>query len=217
MHCSQLVSTGHQKTLEYITSEIERLGDYYKYSTQPFPAVMGQVFESRLVLGHSVPSSACPMSLTPPTAKKQPVYGDLVLVDNVGCDASDYPAELSGNIAFVKRGTCPFGTKSELAGAAGAVAAVIYNSNPDGMSGTLGSPAPHHVATFSLSGKEAEPIVEKLKAGEVVDSIAFIDSIVNTINTTNIIIQTTEGDPDNCVMLGAHSDSVGEGPGINGT
>jgi aminopeptidase Y len=213
----QLVSTGHQKTLEYITSEIERLGDYYKYSTQPFPAVMGQVFESRLVLGHSVPSSANPMSLTPPTAKKQPVYGDLVLVDNVGCDASDYPADLSGNIAFIKRGTCPFGIKSELAGAAGAVAAVIYNSNADGMSGTLGSPAPHHVATFSLSGKEAEPIVEKLKAGKVVDSIAFIDSIVNTINTTNIIIQTAEGDPDNCVMLGAHSDSVGEGPGINGT
>ncbi|KAI1817908.1 aminopeptidase [Poronia punctata] len=208
-------SKGHQKTLEYITSEIERLGDYYKYSTQPFPAVMGQVFESRLVLGHTVPGSATAMSLTPPTAKKQPVYGDLVLVDNVGCEASDYPAELDGNIAFIKRGICPFGTKSELAGAAGAVAAVIYNSNPDGMSGTLGTPAPHHVATFGLSGGDAQPIVEKLEAGEVVDSIAYIDSIVNTINTTNIIIQTVEGDPDNCVMLGAHSDSVGEGPGIN--
>ncbi|KAI0391378.1 aminopeptidase [Xylariaceae sp. FL0594] len=208
-------SKGHQKTLEYIAAEIERLGDYYTYSTQPFPAVMGQVFESRLVLGHSVPSSANPMSLTPPTAHKQPVYGDLVLVKGVGCKASDYPDKVRGNIAFIERGSCAFGTKSELAGAAGAVAAVIFNSEPDGMSGTLGTPTPHHVATFGLSGEEAAPIVEKLKAGKVVDSIAFIDSIVSTINTTNIIIQTTEGDPDNCVMLGAHSDSVGEGPGIN--
>jgi len=33
--------------------------------------------------------------------------------------------------------------------------------------------------------------------------------------TSNILAQTVEGDPDNCVMLGGHSDSVAEGPGIN--
>jgi aminopeptidase Y len=33
--------------------------------------------------------------------------------------------------------------------------------------------------------------------------------------TTNILAQTIEGDHDNCVMLGGHSDSVAEGPGIN--
>ncbi|KAI0100643.1 peptidase family M28 [Nemania sp. FL0031] len=208
-------SEGHRRSLEYVASEIDRLGDYYKYSTQAFPAVMGQVFQSRLVLGHSVPKSATPMSLTPPTTGKEPVYGDLVLVDNEGCDASDYPDEVSGKVAFIKRGTCSFGAKSELAGGAGAIAAVVFNSNADGLSGTLGVPSPNHVATFGLSGKDAQPIIEQLKAGKVVDSIAFIDSVVNTINTTNIIIQTVEGDPENCVMLGAHSDSVGEGPGIN--
>jgi aminopeptidase Y len=178
---------------------------------------MGQVYQSRLVLGHNVPKSATPMSLTPPTTGKEPVYGDLVLVENGGCEASDYPTEVSGKIALIMRGTCAFGAKSELAGKAGALAAVVFNSNADGLSGTLGAPSPHHVATFGLSGKDAEPVVEELKAGKTVDSIAFIDSVVNTINTTNIIIQTIQGDPDNCVMLGAHSDSVGEGPGINGT
>ncbi|KAI0450117.1 peptidase family M28 [Xylaria acuta] len=208
-------SEGHRRTLEYVAAKIDSLGDYYNYSTQAFPAVMGQVFQSRLVLGHSVPESAAPMSLTPPTAGKEPVYGDLVLVDNEGCDASDYPDELNGKIAFIKRGTCPFGTKSDLAGRAGAIAAVVFNSNADGLSGTLGTPTPYHVPTFGLSGKDAEPVVEKLKAGQAVDSIAFIDSVVDTISTTNIIAQTVEGDPENCVMLGAHSDSVGEGPGIN--
>ncbi|KAI0423539.1 peptidase family M28 [Xylaria sp. FL1042] len=208
-------SEGHRRTLEYIASEIGRLGDYYTLSTQPFPAVMGQVFQSRLVLGHSVPESASPMSLTPPTTGNEPVYGDLVLVNNQGCDAFDYPETVSGSIAFILRGTCSFGTKSELAGNAGAIAAIVFNSETGGLSGTLGVPSPHHVATFGLSGEDAEPIVEKLKAGDVVDSIAFIDSVVNTINTTNLIAQTVEGDPSNCVMAGAHSDSVGEGPGIN--
>ncbi|KAI1505242.1 peptidase family M28 [Biscogniauxia marginata] len=208
-------SDGHRGTLEYITATIDKLGDYYTYANQSFPAVVGDVFESRLVLGHAVPESAVPMSLTPPTAKKEPVYGDLVLVDNDGCDASDYPSELAGNIAFIIRGTCPFGTKSELAGKAGAVAAVVYNYDPDNFGGTLGAPSPDHVATFGLSGKDAGPVLEQLKAGKVVDSIAFIDSEVGTVNTTNIVIQTVAGDPDNCVMLGAHSDSVAEGPGIN--
>jgi aminopeptidase Y len=35
------------------------------------------------------------------------------------------------------------------------------------------------------------------------------------ILTDNIIAQTSSGDPENCIMLGGHSDSVTEGPGIN--
>lgn len=201
--------------MDYIYSELERLDGYYTLSKQPFPAVMGKVYESRLVVGHEVPESASAMSLTPPTAHKEPVYGNLIFVANQGCDASDYPANVTGNIAFVLRGTCSFGAKSELAGKAGAVAAVVYNQDDGELSGTLGTPSPDHVATFGLSGKEGGPIAEKLKAGGTVDAIAYIDSEVKQIETTNIIAQTVEGDPDNCVMLGGHSDSVSEGPGIN--
>ncbi|KAI0882834.1 Zn-dependent exopeptidase [Annulohypoxylon maeteangense] len=208
-------SKGHAGTLDYVYSTLEGLGDYYTLSKQPFPAVMGKVYESRLVIGHDVPESASPMSLSPPTANKEPVYARLVLVANEGCDASDYSSDVAGNIAFVLRGTCPFGTKSQFAGKAGAVAAIVYNTDSGELSGTLGTPVPEHVATFGLSGKDASPIVKKLKEGGVVDSIAYIDSEVKQIQTTNIIAQTVEGDPDNCVMLGGHSDSVTEGPGIN--
>ncbi|KAI5865139.1 Zn-dependent exopeptidase [Durotheca rogersii] len=208
-------SEGHTGTLEYIQSALEQLGDYYTFAKQPFPAVMGKVYESRLVVGHEVPESAYPMSLTPPTPDREPVYGNLVLVANEGCDASDYPANLAGGVAFILRGTCPFGTKSALAGKAGAVAAIVYNYESGAVSGTLGDPTPDHIATFGLSGEEARPIVEKLKAGTAVDAIAYIDSEVKKIETTNIIAQTIGGDPNNCVMLGAHSDSVAEGPGIN--
>lgn len=206
---------GHEATLTYITSTLAQLGTYYSVSSQVFPAVSGNVFESRLVIGSEVPASASPMGLTPPTKGKQPVYGDLVLVANEGCEASDYPSEAEGNIVLVKRGTCPFGTKSELAGKAGATAAVIYNTEPENVHGTLGTPSPDHVATFGIGGDEGNKYVEKLKKGDSLDAIAYIDAEVKTILTTNIVAQTNGGDQDNCVMLGAHSDSVAEGPGIN--
>jgi aminopeptidase Y len=206
---------GHVGTLSYIYSTIAELGDYYTLWNQSFPAVSGNIFESRLVLGFEVAKSASPMGLTPPTKDKEPVYGQLVLVANDGCEGSDYPTSVKGAVVFIRRGTCAFGTKSELAGQAGAVAAVVYNNGPGELSGTLGTPSPDHVATFGLSGEEAAPFIKKLGDGKYVDSIAYIDSEVNTIITTNILAQTVDGDPDNCVMLGGHSDSVDAGPGIN--
>jgi aminopeptidase Y len=177
-----------------------KLGDYYHIDHQSFPAVSGNVFESRLVLGDQVPKSAAPMGLTPPTKDKEPVHGDIILVDNEGCQSTDFPDSVAGNIAFVKRGVCPFGTKSENAGRKGAVAAIVYNSEKDAVAGTLGTPSPYHVATFGLSGEEAEPVIEKLKKDKKVDAIAYIDAEVSQILTKNIL---------------AHSDSVAEGPGIN--
>lgn len=208
-------SAGHIGTLSYIYETILQLGDYYTISNQTFPAVSGNVYESHLVIGDRVPKSARPMGLTPPTKDKEPVHGDLVKVDNEGCQASDFPDSVKGNIAFIKRGTCPFGTKSEHAGRKGAVAAVVYNYEQDAVSGTLGSPSPDHVATFGLSGEDAHSVLKKLDNGLRVDSIAYMDAEVSEILTNNIIAQTTDGDQDNCVMLGAHSDSVAEGPGIN--
>lgn len=176
---------------------------------------MGNIFSSRLVLGQSVPVSASPMGLTPPTAHKEPVFGDLVLVDSDGCDPSNYPDAVHGNIALIQRGTCSFGDKSALAGKAGAVAAVVYNYENGELHGTLGAPSSDHVATFGLSGEEATPVIQELRKGKTIDGIAYINSEVKTILTDNIVAQTVDGDPENCVMLGGHSDSVGEGPGIN--
>jgi len=206
---------GHAGTLAYIYATLAEVGGYYKVSTQAFPAVMGNVFESRLVIGNGVPKSAAPMGLTPPTRDRQPVFANFVLVANSGCDAADYPESVAGSIAFIRRGHCSFGDKSGLAGSAGAVAAVIYNNEEGSLHGTLGTPQPNHVATFGLSLSDAAPVLRELEKGSRVDGIAYIDAEVKSISTSNIIAQTTGGDQDNCVMLGGHTDSVTEGPGIN--
>ncbi|KAH0026466.1 Zn-dependent exopeptidase, partial [Aureobasidium melanogenum] len=129
---------------------------------------------------------------------------------------SDFPRNMTGQIALIKRGTCSFGDKSANAGKAGADAAIIYNNEKGELSGTLGNPTPDHVATFGLSAEDAAPYVARLtNTTKKLDAIAYIDAIVDEIMTTNVIAQTTAGDPENCVMLGGHSDSVAPGPGIN--
>ncbi|KAJ6261327.1 hypothetical protein Dda_3996 [Drechslerella dactyloides] len=207
-------SLGHVGTIKYIQQVLATLDGYYTFGEQIFPAVSGTVYESRLVLGKDV-IAAQPMSLTPPTAHKKAVFAPLVAVDNQGCDTTDYPATVAGAIALIKRGSCSFSTKSENAGIAGAVAAVVYNNEAGKLSGTLGTPLPHHVATFGISDKIGKQLLANLTSGHNITGSAYIDAEVKTIHTRNVIAQTVLGDPQHCVMLGGHSDSVEEGPGIN--
>jgi subtilisin family serine protease len=53
---------------------------------------------------------------------------------------SDFPAEVSGNIALIQRGTLTFSNKVYNAMVAGAKAAIIYNNASGNFLGTLGSP-----------------------------------------------------------------------------
>ncbi|ATY59352.1 aminopeptidase Y precursor [Cordyceps militaris] len=208
-------SKGHEGTIKYIIDTLHSLGTYYTVSTQTFPVVTSTVYESHLVVGDAVYADATPFSRTPPTKGNEPVHGPLVLAAGTGCAAGDYPAAAKGGIVLVQRGECAFGTKSELAGAAGAKAAIIYNTDDEDVSGTLGDPTPHQVATFGITHSRGAALARRLVAGERIDAIAYIDAAVETVHTKNVIAQTTAGDGDNCVVLGGHSDSVEAGPGIN--
>ncbi len=55
----------------------------------------------------------------------------------------------------------------------------------------------------------------RVAAGETVKVTLLVDSIFETRETWNIIAETKEGDPNKVIMVGAHLDSVQEGPGIN--
>lgn len=210
-----IIAPGHRGTLKYITKTLKSLGKYYDVSTQSFPVVTSTVYESHLVIGDTVISDAKPFSRTPPTKNNEPVHGRLVLAANNGCSAGDYPSSAKDSVLLIRRGECAFGLKSQLAGQAGGKAAIIYNTDDEDFSGTLGDPLPGQVATFSLKSSQAQPVIDKLNKGERIDAIAYIDAAIETIHTKNVIAQTRDGDPDNCVMLGGHSDGVEAGPGIN--
>jgi len=134
----------------------------------------------------------------------------LVPVDNLGCEAGDYPESVVDNVALISRGDCTFADKATLAVEAGAIGAIVYNNVEGTLSGTLGGPG-DYLPIVGISQEEGEALVA---LGEV-EAELIVDSILENRTTANVIAQTKGGDQDNVLVLGGHTDSVEAGPGIN--
>lgn len=132
--------------------------------------------------------------------------------DTPGCEASDYDGlDVTGAIVLVDRGVCPFTAKQEIAAERGAVAVLVANNESGRLvGGTLGEPNAGKIPTGGLSLEEGA--VLRAALGEVT---LILDTTVETSKSRNVIAQTTTGSTDNVVVMGAHLDSVDEGPGIN--
>ncbi len=139
------------------------------------------------------------------------VQAPVTVVSGLGCDAADFTGFPAGDVALVSRGACAFALKATNAAEAGAAAVVIYNNTAGSLNGTLGN-------AFSLD----LPVVAVTQ--ELGQQFAGTDGLVLRVKattfrgmatTSNVIAESTFGDPDNVVMAGAHLDSVSAGPGIN--
>ncbi|KAG0676229.1 hypothetical protein C6P40_001285 [Pichia californica] len=210
-------SKGHWGTIGYIKNELKSLNNYYNVTVQPFKAFMSEVFEFNATINNEIPKSLIEMDMTPPTPNKKPVYGELKLIPNFGCNDDDYLNISNNNILLIKRGECSFGLKAQLTSKFGAKAAIIYNNEPGEIRGTLGVP-PDGVSVAPCLGinlEEGLKYESLLLNGEILNTMIQIDSFVGPITTVNVIAETNHGNDENIVMLGAHSDSVSAGPGIN--
>lgn len=137
-----------------------------------------------------------------------------------GCEPADFAGFTAGNIALIQRGTCTFALKAQNAQAAGASAVIIFNEGQEGrtdpFNGTLGGP----VVTIPVIGTSfaiGEELYNLSRSGSVTARVAT-STLSETRTTENIIAETTKGrrgSDTKVVVVGAHLDSVPEGPGIN--
>jgi Zn-dependent M28 family amino/carboxypeptidase len=136
-----------------------------------------------------------------------------------GCEASDYDGlDVTGKIVLLQRGTCDFGLKAEIAGTAGAAAAVM---------GTIAAPDRNDVLIPTLAGYNVTiPVIGTdyatgrslvdLANGSGVTVRVKVDGFINeNVKTNNVIAETPGGRADRTVVVGGHLDSVYTGPGIN--
>ncbi|KAF2204355.1 Zn-dependent exopeptidase [Delitschia confertaspora ATCC 74209] len=203
---------GHNDTIKYIKNTLESLGGYYKVELQQFSTLIQLSEESSLTISNA-PVQHGVMEYSPSGNATAPV----IVVNNFGCEASDYPTTVSGNIALISRGTCDFGLKSVLAGLAGAKAAMIYNNIPGGLNGTLGVPRAEgpYIPTVSLSQEDGTALRTSITGGTAVSANLFVETVITNATTNNVIATTNNGLQNQTLMLGAHTDSVAAGPGIN--
>lgn len=148
------------------------------------------------------------------TAPGVPVNPDS---DTSGCSAADYADFPEGAVAVVKRGTCLFAEKEAFAAEAGASALVVFNHGATSDPGDTGPVNGDLSETSTIPVVGATPEVGKalVDAGEALELHIKVDAEITTDSGYNIVAETDTGKKDNTVVVGAHLDSVEEGPGIN--
>ena len=150
--------------------------------------------------------------------------GDRASTD--GCEDSDFPAgtDYTGNIALIQRGTCTFFEKALNAQERGAIGVIFFNQG-----NTTDREGPISGVTIGGEAQDGDPSNGELTIPVIGTSFAigqdlagddntanFTVDASNTLNTTrNIIAETSGGDANNIVQMGAHLDGVQEGSGIN--
>lgn len=209
-HPTRAIGTaGHNATLELIFDALDELSDFYTFEAQPFVAIGGKVHSWNVTTKSGEPIEGKPLYMCPP-AEFTDVPLHLSLSE--GCLPSDY-ADAEGKVVVLARGGCPYGDKSEFAGLAGAKAVLIFDPSIDPsetlLTGDLGTPLEHQVAVIGVS----QNTVTNLREGDLMS--INVDAETVQVDTVNIIAETRDGDHDNVVFAGSHSDSVSAGPGIN--
>ncbi|MEV4159767.1 M28 family metallopeptidase [Nonomuraea dietziae] len=210
---------GYDASRDYVANKLRKAG--YKVTLQPINFVESWVENSPPVLGSYVPNEDFytfqPSPAGDVTAQVQGV--DLTLPPSPapsstsGCEMSDFSGFVAGRIALIQRGTCPFATKVRNAGFAGAAGIIVFNEGQPGRTeaypldlGEWRAGVPMVFADFAVGQALSAPgTTVRLK----------VDSTLVLGTDENVIAETRFGDPNNVVMVGAHLDSVPEGPGIN--
>ncbi|MBF8191260.1 M20/M25/M40 family metallo-hydrolase [Nonomuraea sp. K274] len=219
---------GYDASRDYVARKLRAAG--YDVTIQPFeftfngyltPPVLRRTSPAQKTYTYGFFADYVAMGDSPAGSASGTVQAvDLVLPpgpDNTstsGCEASDFAGFVAGNVALMQRGVCNFRVKVDNAMAAGASAAIVFNEGQQGrtevdLNPTLGGPGvtiPSFFTSFAVG--------QELAAAGTAVTMNW-DPIVEQRTTYNVIAQSRKGDPGNVVMLGAHLDSVQEGPGIN--
>ena len=145
----------------------------------------------------------------------QGIGGPLVTApaeETPGCAASDYDGlPVAGAVVLVDRGSCQFAIKQAIAAERGAVAMIVAdNVDEQRMGATLGADTDVKIPVVGVTKAEGARL--RGAPGKVT---LQVDASTVVSNARNIIAQTKTGSTGDVVMMGAHLDSVGEGPGIN--
>jgi Zn-dependent M28 family amino/carboxypeptidase len=215
---------GYDRSADYVAEKLRAAGyvvrfeefefPYFEDRTPPVLAIEGAPdTETGRVRTLTNSGSA---DVTAPLRAVNLTLTDTPAASTSGCDAHDFDGFARGAIALVRRGTCTFQVKAENAVAAGAAGVVIMNEGTagraDGFSGLLNKSV--GIPVVGISYDRGRALDQRLRAGTVTARLA-VDAIAGKRATRNVITEPDSHGGDPLIVVGAHLDSVPEGPGIN--
>lgn len=223
-------TSGYSASVDYIVAQLEAAG--YEPVVQEFEFEYFEVLEASLeqldppggpyVYGEDFIEGFGSVNGT--------AVGDVVAIDVLfhsnaattstsGCELADF-AEAgfeTGDIALIQRGTCNFTVKVANAEEAGAAGVIIFNEGnaPDRMGiifpNVTGSTIPVVGTSFELG----QDLVALSEAEAGLTMRIALDFFSEMRTTWNVLADLQGERDDRVVLVGAHLDSVLEGPGIN--
>ncbi|WP_277751122.1 M28 family peptidase [Streptomyces hoynatensis] len=205
---------GHERSARYAGRLLEAAG--YDVTYQRFDFDHREPVAERLT--QLTPRErALPIRLMTYTASTPEGGVEAPLADaGDGCESGDFPeGAFRGRIALIERGECTFARKAANAAAAGAVGAVVRNNVPGALSGTLDADSPAGIPVGGIGQEDGAELHQALADGSEVRVRLELRERSERRTTTNVLADSPGGDPSRTVLVGAHLDSVPEGPGIN--
>jgi hypothetical protein len=233
------IGSGYQASVDYVVDELESYGYDAKINmfNHPFweetaPALLqlngspapytpgsaaddGSPDVDFITMANSEAINLQDVPIVPIDVVDPPVGGS-----TSGCQQADYDAapDLTGKVALIQRGECPFVDKWALAEENGAVGVIIYNEgntparqNPIFVDNGIDTEIAAVITSYSVGNE----LLQAYKSG----ANPTVDFVVNARFTDRflpqVLAETKQGDKNNVVVVGAHLDSVPAGPGIN--
>ena len=188
---------GYEASVDYVAGKLRAAGYRVRLQDVPYP-----VFDDRsppVLRSGGRRLAALTLRYSGPGKVTAPVRQV-----GLGCEAGSF-AGSDGRIAVAERGTCTFREKARLAQAAGARGLVVA----DGASAT----PPR--GSLIRPGLRIPSVAAAREALQLRGRARLeVDTVARTEHTRNVIAERPGG-PRREAMLGAHLDSVREGPGIN--
>ena len=202
---------GYDASVEYVSGVLRSKG--FDVQTPEFSV---RVFETEkpvlTVAGRTVDADTLKFSAGTPS---DGVSGPLVAApadETPGCVPADYNGlPVKGAVVLVDRGSCPFSEKQSIAATLGAVGLIVAdNVDEESMPATLGENTDVKIPVVGVTKAEGA----RLRAAPGPVTLK-VDATTTAITARNVMAQTKTGSTSDVVMVGAHLDSVPEGPGIN--
>jgi Zn-dependent M28 family amino/carboxypeptidase len=222
-------TSGYDRSAEYVAERLKEDGYIVRLEEFEFP-----FFEERAppVLVTSTPGRAqMPASAGAVRTLVNSGSGDVTgplrsvnlridaespMASTSGCETVDFQDFEPGSVALIRRGTCPFQSKVENAVAAGAIGVVIMNEGTDrrtdAFSGTLRQPAAIPVVGISYEHGHSLDIAGRSHGATV---RLAVNAVTEKRRSRNVLADAPAGSDGSLIVVGAHLDSVLEGPGIN--
>ncbi len=201
-----------RQAADYLALQLRQYGYLSGMHAFQFPFFEARRVEvaQQIPVARTLPSAA--MVYSAPTGPAG-VEGELVPV-GLGRPGDYAGRQVEGAIALIERGEITFFQKVETAASRGALAAVIYDNQPQGITaGTLTQRS--RIPAVAISRDEGTRLQEAAKAGRVRLRL-LVDTHFETRSSSNVVA-TKRGTsrPDEIVVVGAHYDSVPGSPGAN--